>query len=77
MDDVIINKLSLLDNYKARVSRIKIPDNKVHLVLPAWSCLYNGFTLLFEAFMLQLSTGMSVPQACKLVKISDHENGPL
>src|SRR5689334_12105468 len=40
---------------KARVARIKTPDNKVHLVLPVWSGLQNGFTLLFEALILQLS----------------------
>lgn len=58
---------------RARVPRIKTPDNKVHLVLPAWSGLQNGFTLLFEALILQLSKGMPVHQVCHLVKISDHK----
>jgi transposase len=56
---------------KARVPRIKTPDDKIHLVLPAWSGLQNGFTLLFEALILQLSKGMPVHQVCQLVKISD------
>lgn len=43
---------------KARVPRIKTPDNKIHLVLPDWSGLQNGFTLLFEAFIVQLCKGM-------------------
>lgn len=58
---------------KARVPRIKTPDNEIHLVLPAWSGLQNGFTLLFEALILQLSKGMPVHQVCQLVKISDHK----
>ena len=58
---------------KARVPRIKTPDNKIHLVLPDWSGLQNGFTLLFEALILQLSKGMPAHQVCKLVKISDHK----
>ena len=58
---------------KARVPRIKTPDNKIHLVLPEWSGLQNGFTLLFEAFILQLCKGMPVHQVCKLTKISDHK----
>jgi len=58
---------------QARVPRIKTPDNKTHLIMPYWSGLQNGFTLLFEAFILQLSTGMPVHQVCQLVNISDHK----
>ena len=41
--------------------------------MPYWSGLQNGFTLLFEAFILQLSKGMPVHQVCQLVSISDHK----
>jgi len=58
---------------KARVPRIKTPDGKIHLILPDWSGLQNGFTLLFEALILQLAKGMPVHQVCQLVKISDHK----
>ena len=58
---------------QARVPRIKTPDNKTHLIMPYWSGLQNGFTLLFEAFILQLSKGMPVHQVCQLVNISDHK----
>jgi transposase len=58
---------------KARVPRIKTSDNEIHLVLPGWSGLQNGFTLLFEALILQLSKGMPVHQVCQLVKISDYK----
>jgi Transposase and inactivated derivatives len=41
--------------------------------MPDWSGLQNGFTLLFEALMLQLAKGMPIHQVCQLVKISDHK----
>jgi transposase len=58
---------------KARVPRIKTDDNEIHLVMPTWAGLLNGFTLLFEALVLQLCKGMPVHQVCKLIKISDHK----
>ncbi len=58
---------------QARVPRIKTPDGKTHLIQPPWSGRQNGFTLLFEAFMLQLSKGMPVHQVALLVNISDHK----
>jgi len=57
----------------ARVPRIKTPDDNVHLIMPPWDGQQNGFTLLFEALILQLAKGMPVHQVCKLVKISDHK----
>lgn len=57
----------------ARVPRIKTPDNKTHLIMPHWSGLQNGFTLLFEALILQLAKGMPVHQVCQLVNISDYK----
>jgi transposase len=58
---------------KARVPRIKTPDGKIHLVLPVWSGLQNGFTLLFEALILQLCKNMPVHNVSQLVKMSDHK----
>jgi transposase len=58
---------------KARVPRIKTPDDKIHLVLPEWSGLQNGFTLLFEALILQLCKNMPVHNVSQLVKMSDHK----
>jgi len=58
---------------KARVPRIKTPDNKIHLLLPNWSGLQNGFTLLFEALILQLCKNMPVHNVSQLVKTSDHK----
>jgi len=58
---------------KARVPRIKTPDDKIHLMLPAWSGLQNGFTLLFEALIMQLCKSMPVHNVAYLVKTSDHK----
>jgi len=40
---------------KARVPRIKNNDGKVRLISPPWSGVASGFTLLFEAFLMQLN----------------------
>ena len=38
----------------ARVPRIKRDDGRVRLIPPPWSGKLNGFTLLFEAFLIQM-----------------------
>ncbi len=58
---------------KARVPRIKTPDGKIRLVMPEWSGLQNGFTLLFEALVLQLAKNMPVSQIGKLINVSDYK----
>lgn len=58
---------------QARVPRIKTADGKTHLIMPSWNGLQNGFTLLFEALILQLAKGMPVHQVCQIVKMSDHK----
>jgi transposase len=57
----------------ARVPRIKTPDNKIHLIMPHWSGLQNGFTLLFESLVLQLAKHMPVHQVAQLIHTSDHK----
>jgi transposase len=56
-----------------RVPRIKTPDDKIQLFLPPWSGLQSGFTLLFEAFILQLTMGMPVHHVGRLVNVSDYK----
>ncbi len=51
----------------ARVPRIKTPDGKIRLIMPEWGGLQNGFTLLFEAFILQLAKHMPINQVGKLI----------
>lgn len=57
---------------KARVPRVKTDDGGTHVVMPGWSGLQNGFTLLFEALILQLAKHMPVHQVALLTKSSDH-----
>ena len=45
---------------RARVTRVKLPDGSVRLIQPPWSGLQNGFTLLFEALVLQLAKHMPI-----------------
>ena len=58
---------------KARVPRVKLPNGRVLLIQPPWSGLQNGFTLLFEALVLQLSKHMPINQVAKLISSSDHK----
>ena len=58
---------------KARVPRIKRDDTRVRLIYPPWAGLMNGFTLLFEAFILKLSKEMPVNRVSDLVGVSDNK----
>jgi transposase len=57
----------------ARVPRVKDAEGKLHTVIPAWSGLSNGFTLLFEALILQFAMYMPVRNIAKLLKVSDRK----
>jgi transposase len=57
----------------ARIPRVKTPDGKIHMVEPAWSGYLNGFTLLFEALIMQLAIAMPVHQVSKIIKVSDYK----
>lgn len=54
-----------------RVPRVKIDENTVRLIRPPWSGVSNGFTLLFEALVLQLASHMPVHRVGKIIKESD------
>lgn len=58
---------------KARVPRVKTDDGSIHLIKPDWSGLQNGFTLLFEALVLQICKHMPVHEASKLMGASDYQ----
>lgn len=58
---------------KVRVPRIKSDDGSIHIIYPEWSGLTNGFTLLFEALVMQLASGMPVHQVCKIINESDYK----
>lgn len=57
--------------YKAyihyRTPRTNCPDDGIHLVNTPWGSLGGGFTLLFEAFILQLAQCMPILQIARLV----------
>jgi transposase len=55
----------------ARVPRVKLPNGKTKLIKTPWEGLSNGFTLLFEALLLQLCQAMPVNKVAKITKTSD------
>ncbi len=56
----------------ARVPRIKRDDGRVRLIPPPWSGKLSGFTLLFEALLIQLCRSMPVHNVSQLTGVSDH-----
>lgn len=56
----------------ARVPRVKPASGGIKLISPPWSGGAHGFTLLFEALILQLCKNMPVNQAGKILKVSDY-----
>lgn len=55
----------------ARVPRVKLSDGKVRLIRMPWEGQNTGFTLLFEALLMQLCKSMPVNQVGALVNESD------
>jgi transposase len=56
-----------------RVPRVKNNEGKLRLISPPWSGVVNGFTLLFEALIMQLARSMPVHNVAKLTGISDYK----
>jgi len=54
-----------------RTPRIKLPDGSVRLVSPPWAGVNSGFTLLFEALILELCRNMPVATVGKIIHESD------
>ena len=55
----------------ARVPRVKLENNSVRLIKTPWEGKSQGFTLLFEALVLQLVSNMTVLKVSKLINVSD------
>lgn len=51
----------------ARVPRVDTPDGRVLMVMPPWAGKLDGFTLLFEALLIQLCKHMPVNQVAQMV----------
>ena len=58
---------------QARTPRIKRDDGRVRLIYPEWAGVMNGFTLLFESYILKLSKEMPVNSVADLVGVSDNK----
>lgn len=57
----------------ARVPRVKINEEAIRLISPPWSGISNGFTMLFEALVLQLASHMPVHTVSQIIKTSDYK----
>ena len=57
----------------ARVPRIKRDDGRVRLIPPPWSGVVSGFTLLFEALLIQLCKVMPIHNISQLTGVSDYK----
>lgn len=51
----------------ARIPRVQLTNGKVKQVKASWEGNTSGFTMLFEAFVLQLVKVMPVHQVCKII----------
>lgn len=54
-----------------RVPRVRTDDGRTITVLPPWSGRMLGFTLLFEALLLELCLHMPVSQVARMTNVSD------
>ena len=59
-------------NLQVRTPRVKLPNGSVRLVEPDFAGRLNGFTLLFEAFILMLAGQMPFAALSRLVGESPH-----
>ena len=58
---------------QARVPRVKLGNGKVKQVRTPWEGVAQGFTLLFEALVMQLVKVMPVHQVCRAIGTYDHK----
>lgn len=56
----------------ARTPRIDLGNNKTELISPPWAGVNSGFTLLFEALVIELCAHMPVHSVCQIIK--EHDN---
>ncbi|MFP5419812.1 MAG: helix-turn-helix domain-containing protein, partial [Gammaproteobacteria bacterium] len=57
---------------QVRTPRVKLPNGSVRLVEPDFAGRLNGFTLLFEAFILMLARQMPFAAVARIVGESSH-----
>src|SRR6056297_260056 len=54
-----------------RTPRVKLTDGSTRLISPPWSGINSGFTLLFEALIIQLCQNMPVKSVSKMINETD------
>lgn len=57
----------------ARIPRVKLGDGKIKQVKAPWEGIAHGFTLLFEALIMQFAKVMPVHQICQTVGTYDYK----
>jgi hypothetical protein len=57
----------------ARIPRLNLGEGRYRLATAPWEGLANEFTLLFEAFLMELVRVMPVHQVCKMFGVTDHK----
>jgi len=57
----------------ARVPRVKLPDGKAKTIKAPWEGLSKGFTLLFEALLIQLCSSMPINSVAKLINANGNK----
>lgn len=56
-----------------RTPRIDLGNGKTELISPPWAGINSGFTLLFEALILELCAHMPVHSVCQIINESDNK----
>ena len=56
-----------------RTPRIKTEDKKVRIIHPPWSGINGGFTMLFEALLIELASNMPIHKVALLIGESDYK----
>jgi transposase len=56
-----------------RTPRIDLGNNKTELMSPPWAGINAGFTLLFEALIIELCAHMPVHSVCQIINESDNK----
>ncbi len=57
----------------ARVPRVDLGNGVVRMITPPWAGVAPGFTLLFEALIVQLCQSMTVHEVCHMIHESDRK----
>ena len=57
----------------AAVPRIQPKEGGIKMIAPPWNGLVKGFTMLFEALIIQMCKNMPVHNASKILGASDHK----